>query len=123
MTSLKAFSYSVLKAPACQTMSPRLTAALKASTAASLGQTSAFRSTAEPEWWGVAEAASHCGIRPATWRDYVASGHAPTPDRGVEEWIPKNRRTPQWRPETVTAWHASRPRPGIGGRRSPTDIT
>jgi hypothetical protein len=44
------------------------------------------------EWWGVAEAASHCGILPGTWRDYVARGRAPQPD------------------ETVTAWQASRPR-------------
>lgn len=70
----------------------------------------------EPEWWGVAEAASHCGIRPGTWRDYVSKGFAPAPD-DLDEGARPERRRPRWRPETVTAWHAARPRPGVGGRR------
>jgi hypothetical protein len=61
------------------------------------------------EWWGVAEAASHCGILPGTWRDYVARGRAPQPD-DPDEGAPKQRRRPRWRAETVTAWQASRPR-------------
>jgi hypothetical protein len=62
---------------------------------------------AEAEWWGVAEAASHCGILPGTWRDYVARGRAPQPD-DPDEGAPKQRRRPRWRAETVTAWQASR---------------
>jgi hypothetical protein len=61
------------------------------------------------EWWGVAEAASHCGILPGTWRDYVARGRAPQPD-DPDEGAPPQRRRPRWRAETVTAWQASRPR-------------
>jgi hypothetical protein len=56
----------------------------------------------EPEWWGVAEAASHCHVTPATWRGYVHRGYGPAPDLRVG-------RTPAWRPETVRAWHTARP--------------
>lgn len=65
------------------------------------------------EWWGVAEAASHCGVRPGTWRDYVARGHAPRPDDPDED-APPNRRRPRWKADTVRTWHAGRP--GKGGR-------
>ena len=60
------------------------------------------------EWWGVAEAASHCGINPGTWRDYVSRGRAPQPD-DPDEGAVKERRRPRWRPETVRAWQAARP--------------
>lgn len=63
--------------------------------------------TATEEWWGVAEAASHCGIPDATWRSYVSRGTAPPPDLRIG-------RTPAWRPSTVRGWHADRP--GKGGR-------
>jgi hypothetical protein len=65
--------------------------------------------SAATEWWGVAEAASHCGILPGTWRDYVARRRAPQPD-DPDEGAPPQRRRPRWRAETVTAWQASRPR-------------
>lgn len=67
----------------------------------------------EQEWWGVAEAASHCRIQPGTWRDYVARGRAPAPD-DPDEGAPASRRRPRWKAETVRAWQASRP--GKGGR-------
>ena len=68
----------------------------------------------DQDWWGVAEAASHCGIKPGTWRDYVSDGRAPKAERGTDPAVPPNRWNPQWRPETVKAWHAGRP--GKGGR-------
>lgn len=69
-----------------------------------------------PRWWDAAAAASHCGINPGTWRDYVSSGFAPAPDDPDERDpdgrpIPRNRRRPRWKPDTVTTWHAGRPRP------------
>jgi len=68
--------------------------------------------TDQPDWWGVAEAASHCGIRPATWRGYVSTGHAPAP-ADLDDGAPKERRRPRWRPDTVRAWQDGRPkRPG-----------
>lgn len=75
----------------------------------------------ETEWWGVAQAASHCGIKPSVWRDYVARGHAPGPDDPDDDdpTRPKNHRRPRWRPETVTAWQANRPGRGGRPRRSP----
>lgn len=65
--------------------------------------------TPDPGWWGVAEAAAHCGLTPGAWRRYVHDGHAPRPDDPDEDTTP-NRRTPRWRPETVTTWHATRNR-------------
>ena len=59
-----------------------------------------------PEWWGVAEAASHCGVKDPTWRAYVSRGVAPPPDLRVSG-------TPIWRPDRVRDWHANRPgKPG-----------
>lgn len=65
------------------------------------------------EMWGVAQAASHCGVQPGTWRDYVARGFAPAPD-DPDDGAPPQRRRPRWRPETVKTWHTGRP--GHGGR-------
>ena len=70
----------------------------------------------DTEWWGVAEAASHCGVKPGTWRDYVSRGHAPLPD-DPDEGAPDARRRPRWLASTVTDWHANRPRP-----RNRTDL-
>ncbi len=67
----------------------------------------------EPAWWGVAEAASHCHVTPGTWRHYVSVGFAPAPD-DPDVGAPRERRRPRWRPETIKAWHATRP--GKGGR-------
>jgi hypothetical protein len=55
------------------------------------------------------KAAAVAGIRPATWRSYVARGAAPPPD-GREEISG----TPWWYAETVIAW--DRDRPGVPGR-------
>jgi hypothetical protein len=52
-------------------------------------------------------AAEMAGVRPNTWRAYVARGHAPAPD-GREELS----RHPYWLETTVSAWKASRPGPG-----------
>jgi hypothetical protein len=59
-------------------------------------------------WWGVTQAAAHCGITPATWRHYVHIKLAPAADDPGDPTTPPNRRTPRWRPATVTTWHASR---------------
>ena len=69
--------------------------------------------TDQPDWWGVAEAADHCHVTPATWRSYVARGMAPAPDDPDAGSAP-NRRRPRWRADTVRTWHAARP--GKGGR-------
>jgi hypothetical protein len=69
--------------------------------------------TDSTEWWGVAEAASHCHISPATWRGYVSHGLAPTPDDPDQGSSP-NRRRPRWKANTIRTWHAQRP--GHGGR-------
>lgn len=55
--------------------------------------------------WTVKECAEHWGIAPATWRSYVARGHAPAPKRRVGA-------TPVWDPQAVKGWT----RPGRGAR-------
>jgi len=55
-------------------------------------------------------AAAHLGIRPSTWRDYVADGRAPAPD-GIDEGFGK----PYWLKSSLDKWQASRP--GRGRRR------
>lgn len=77
---------------------------------------------AAEEWWGVAEAASHCGIRPGTWRGKVARGLAPQPDDPDED-SPPERRRPRWKADTVRAYHANRPRKTGRPRRSPAMAT
>jgi hypothetical protein len=56
---------------------------------------------------GNADAAARVGLKPATWRAYVARGQAPEPD-GREEVSG----TPWWWPTTLDAWMALRPGPG-----------
>jgi hypothetical protein len=60
------------------------------------------------DWWGVREAAAHCGVKPPTWRYYVSRGFAPPPD-DTDEGSPPERRRPRWKPETVKAWDDGRP--------------
>ena len=55
------------------------------------------------ERWYVEQCAEHCGIKPSTWRDYVAdkrapaaAGHDPTTGR---KW---------WRADEVRTWQANR---------------
>ncbi len=73
----------------------------------------------DTDMWGVAEAASHCGVTPGTWRVYVSRGFAPPPD-DPDEGYPPQRRRPKWSPETVRTWHENRPsvRPGRGNHTS-----
>ena len=60
-----------------------------------------------------AMAAAMVGVKPNTWRAYVARGHAPAPD-GREELS----QHPFWLESTVREWEANRPGPGAR-----TDIT
>lgn len=54
------------------------------------------------ELWTADDVAAHCGMTARTFRSYVSRGQAPAPDRTYG-------RTPLWRPDTIEAWHASRP--------------
>lgn len=54
-------------------------------------------------------AAAYLGIKPSTWRDYVADGRAPTHD-GIDEGFGKK----YWLKSTLDSWNESRP--GHGGR-------
>jgi hypothetical protein len=58
----------------------------------------------------VAEAAEVAGVRPSTWRSYVARGQAPAADGAFD------RRTPWWWSTTVRAWVDASP--GRGVKRS-----
>jgi hypothetical protein len=58
-------------------------------------------------------AAELAGVKPNTWRAYVARGQAPSPD-GREELS----RHPYWLESTVRSWVRSRPGPGTR-----TDLT
>ena len=50
----------------------------------------------------VAQAASLAGVRPSTWRSYVAREQAPRPDGQFDG------RTPWWHEETVREWMEER---------------
>ena len=52
----------------------------------------------------VAQAAERAGVKPATWRAYVARGQAPAADGSHDQ------RTPWWLASTVDRWLAARPR-------------
>jgi len=52
----------------------------------------------------VAGVAARLGIRPSTWRSYVAREQAPKPDGEYDG------RTPWWLASTVDAWQSARPR-------------
>jgi hypothetical protein len=63
----------------------------------------------EGGWLNAQETAGRAGVRPGTWRAYVARGHAPKHERrnpvtGVEEWADA----------AVGEWLAGRP--GQGAR-------
>lgn len=71
-----------------------------------------------PEWT-VADVVAYLGergaaISPATWRSYVARGHAPGPTRHLD------RRTPVWDPAVVRAWQDARPGRGAPGVERPS---
>jgi hypothetical protein len=52
------------------------------------------------------EAAAYLGIKPSTWRSYVSTGRAPTPDGHIDG------RTPYWNQGTLDAYQANRPGQG-----------
>lgn len=55
------------------------------------------------ELWTTQNAAEHCGITPATWRNYAANGRTPNSVALILG------QTPLWDAEEVKAWHANRP--------------
>lgn len=63
--------------------------------------------------WTVAECAAAWGVKPSTWRDYVAKGYAPEPLPYYDE-----QRRRRWDPEQVRAALARRP-----GRGARTDLS
>ncbi|MFI6333261.1 MarR family transcriptional regulator [Micromonospora chersina] len=58
------------------------------------------------------DVAMYLGLRIGTVSSYRQRGQMPDPDQTVG-------RLHMWRPETIIEWHASRPRPGVGGRPVP----
>lgn len=60
---------------------------------------------AQDREWIAKQCADAWGVKPATWRSYVARGQAPQPSRRVGA-------TPVWDPAVVMNW----PRPGQGAR-------
>jgi predicted DNA-binding transcriptional regulator AlpA len=65
---------------------------------------------AAAEWWTTSDVAAYLGVKVATISSYRAREQMPAPDMTVG-------RTHVWRPARIIAWHAGRPRPGVGGRR------
>jgi predicted DNA-binding transcriptional regulator AlpA len=64
------------------------------------------------EWWTTTDVAAYLGVRVATVSTYRKRGQMPAPDMTLG-------RTHAWRPARIIEWHASRPRPGVGGRPVP----
>jgi hypothetical protein len=65
------------------------------------------------EWWTTSDVAAYLGVRVATVSTYRKREQMPAPDLTLG-------RTPAWRPARIVEWHASRPRPGVGGRPVPS---
>jgi hypothetical protein len=65
--------------------------------------------TGQDREWIAKQCADAWGVKPNTWRAYVARGQAPQPIRRVGS-------TPVWDPAQVTGW----PRPGQGARTDRT---
>jgi predicted DNA-binding transcriptional regulator AlpA len=65
----------------------------------------------DSEWWTTSDVALYLGVQVATVSGYRNRGQMPEPDMTLG-------RTQAWKPATIIAWHASRPRPGVGGRRA-----
>lgn len=68
-----------------------------------------------PGRWTTRQAAEHCGVSPATYRDYVSDGRAPAPfqDRDPATGAKLHDAA------AVKSWHASRP--GQGARTDLSD--
>lgn len=58
-----------------------------------------------------AECAEMVGVKPSTWRGWVARGQAPKPSRRLDA------RTPLWSKAEVEEWHSQRPGRGHWGKR------
>lgn len=59
--------------------------------------------------WRIADVTAHLGLTSeSTVRAYLARKRMPPADG-------RDRYGPWWRPRTITAWHAARPRPGGHG--------
>lgn len=65
------------------------------------------------DWWTTSDVADFLGVRVSTVSTYRARRQMPQPDLTVG-------RTHMWRPSTITTWHEGRPRPGVGGRPTPS---
>ena len=67
----------------------------------------------DAEWWTTSDVAAYLGVRVATISSYRRREQMPAPDMRLG-------RTQAWRPAGIIAWHARRPRPGVGGRPVPS---
>lgn len=63
----------------------------------------------QAEWWSTTDVAAFLGVKVGTVSSYRLRGQMPAADMNVG-------RTQLWRPATIIAWQADRPRPGVGGR-------
>ena len=72
----------------------------------------AERPDPDADWWTTTDVAAYLDGGVSTGSAYRRRQQMPQPDWQVG-------RTRVWRPETIIVWHASRPRPGVGGRPKP----
>jgi len=70
---------------------------------------------AERELWTTSQAAAHCGIKPATYRDYTRTNGAPGPLPDVRS----GNGELLFDAAAVRAWHADRPDRGWHGPHTP----
>jgi predicted DNA-binding transcriptional regulator AlpA len=61
--------------------------------------------TLPDDWWSTEDVATFLQVGASTIRAYVTRDQMPKPDRYIG-------RIRLWRPETIRAWHESRPRQG-----------
>ncbi len=73
------------------------------------------RADESQRWRSAAQCAERAGLRPGTWRSYVARGLAPAADDPDLDY-PVNRRRPRWLVSTIERWEALRP--GLGQSNS-----
>lgn len=66
----------------------------------------------QAQWWTTKDVATYLGLRIGTVSSYRQRGQMPEADETIG-------RLHVWRPTTIIEWHASRPRPGVGGRPVP----
>jgi hypothetical protein len=66
------------------------------------------------QWWTTSDVAAYLQVQTTTVTNYRKRGQMPGPDLTVG-------RTHMWKPARIVAWHASRPRPGVGGRPASPD--